>query len=70
MHSNAKIAGMEKDLGLNSNSYAWLLTIFYISYTVFEVFGLMWKVVKPHQWAAFTVFSWYAFTRKATDQPG
>ncbi|CAI7578729.1 unnamed protein product [Penicillium bialowiezense] len=55
---NAKIAGMEEDLGLDSKSYAWLLTIFYISYTVFEVFGLMWKVVKPHQWAALTVFSW------------
>ncbi|KAJ5345689.1 hypothetical protein N7452_003693 [Penicillium brevicompactum] len=55
---NAKIAGMQEDLSLNSKSYAWLLTIFYISYTVFEVFGLMWKVVKPHQWAAFMIFSW------------
>ena len=52
---------MEEDLRLDSKSYAWLLTIFYISYTVFEVFGLMWKVVKPHQWAAFTIFSWYGF---------
>lgn len=63
---------MEQDLGLNSKSYAWLLTIFYISYTVFEVFGLMWKVVKPHQWAALTVFSWYAFhaqcIRSETDE--
>jgi hypothetical protein len=29
-HSNAKIAGMEEDLGLSGKSYAWLLTIFYI----------------------------------------
>ncbi|CAI7664437.1 unnamed protein product [Penicillium glandicola] len=55
---NAKIAGMEEDLGLDGKSYAWLLTIFYISYTVFEFQALMWKIVKPHQWAAFVVFSW------------
>jgi hypothetical protein len=50
---------MEEDLGLSGKSYAWLLTIFYISYTVFEFQALMWKIVKPHQWAAFVVFSWY-----------
>ncbi|KAJ5142284.1 MOSC N-terminal beta barrel [Penicillium atrosanguineum] len=55
---NAKIAGMEEDLSLDDNSYSWLLTIFYISYTVFEFQALMWKIVKPHQWAAFVVFSW------------
>ncbi|OQE25398.1 hypothetical protein PENSTE_c006G01172 [Penicillium steckii] len=55
---NAKIAGMEEDLNLDSQQYSWLLTIFYISYTVFEFQALMWKIVKPHQWAAFVVFSW------------
>ncbi|KAJ5884544.1 hypothetical protein N7504_012116 [Penicillium tannophilum] len=55
---NAKIAGMTEDLDLTGNRYAWLLTIFYISYTVFEFQALMWKLVKPHQWAAFVVFSW------------
>ncbi|CAI7603969.1 unnamed protein product [Penicillium crustosum] len=55
---NAKIAGMEEDLDLDGKSYAWLLTIFYISYTLFEFQALMWKIVKPHQWAAFVVFSW------------
>ncbi|KAJ5195356.1 Major facilitator superfamily domain general substrate transporter [Penicillium cinerascens] len=55
---NAKIAGMMEDLSLDDRSYAWLLTIFYISYTVFEFQALMWKIVKPHQWAAFVVFSW------------
>ncbi|KAJ5273371.1 hypothetical protein N7478_008496 [Penicillium angulare] len=55
---NAKIAGMTEDLGLTSGKYAWLLTIFYISYTVFEFQALMWKLVKPHQWATFVVFSW------------
>ena len=58
-HSNAKIAGMKEDLDLDGKSYAWLLTIFYISYTVFEFQAMMWKIVKPHQWAAFVLFSWY-----------
>ncbi|KAL1966335.1 hypothetical protein VTN77DRAFT_4688 [Rasamsonia byssochlamydoides] len=55
---NAEIAGMQKDLGLNGSSYAWLLTIFYISYTVFEFQALMWKVLRPHRWAAITVAVW------------
>ncbi|KAJ5637436.1 hypothetical protein N7490_007315 [Penicillium lividum] len=55
---NAKIAGMSEDLDLTGNRYAWLLTIFYISYTVFEFQALMWKIAKPHQWATFVVFSW------------
>ncbi|PBP25625.1 MFS transporter [Diplocarpon rosae] len=55
---NARIAGMEEALDLDSASYEWLLTIFYISYIVFEPFGLMWKVIPPHRWAAFTVMGW------------
>lgn len=53
---------MQKDLGLNGHSYAWLLTIFYISYTVFEFQALMWKVLRPHQWAAITVATWLVFS--------
>lgn len=40
------------------NDYAWLLTIFYIGYIVFEWLALMWKVVPPHIWAAAVVFGW------------
>lgn len=36
---NAKIAGMSKDLGLTTSRYNWLLTIFYISYILFQ-FGI------------------------------
>ncbi|KAE8334925.1 hypothetical protein BDV24DRAFT_171785 [Aspergillus arachidicola] len=54
----AVIAGMEDDLNLNGNRYSWLLTIFYISYVVFEFGAFMWKVMPPHQWAAITVLSW------------
>ncbi|PYI36532.1 MFS general substrate transporter [Aspergillus indologenus CBS 114.80] len=55
---NAKIAGMEEDLNLTGNRYSWLLTIFYISYTLFEFLALMWKIMPPHRWAAITVLSW------------
>ncbi|KAF7173643.1 hypothetical protein CNMCM6106_007697 [Aspergillus hiratsukae] len=55
---NAKIAGMQKDLQLTGNKYPWLLTIFYISYVVFEFQVLMWKIIKPHRWATFVVFAW------------
>lgn len=33
---NARIAGMSKDLSLTGDRYDWLLTIFYISYIVFQ----------------------------------
>lgn len=56
---NAKIAGMQTELSLNGASYSWLLTIFYISYTLFEFQALMWKLIPPHRWAAFTVALWY-----------
>ncbi|EPS32047.1 hypothetical protein PDE_07006 [Penicillium oxalicum 114-2] len=55
---NAKIAGMAEDLHLTGDRYSWLLTIFYISYTLFEFQALMWKIVKPHKWATFLIFSW------------
>ena len=58
---NAKIAGMETELHLEGNRYQWLLTIFYISYILFEFQTLMWKIVPPHMWLAFTVGTWGIF---------
>ncbi|CZR64555.1 related to nicotinamide mononucleotide permease [Phialocephala subalpina] len=55
---NARIAGMSDALHLSSPGYEWLLTIFYISYIVFEPLGIMYKVVPPHIWAAFCVMGW------------
>ncbi|KAL1595311.1 hypothetical protein SLS60_010002 [Paraconiothyrium brasiliense] len=55
---NARIAGMTQDLDLDGGKYDWLLTIFYISYIVFEFQAIMWKLVPPHRWAAFVVFGW------------
>lgn len=71
---NAKIAGMAKDLDLNSDRYTWLLTIFYIAYILFQFQvsgvtslllilltlyqGFMWKIIPPHIWASFIVLVW------------
>ncbi|KAL4955533.1 major facilitator superfamily domain-containing protein [Aspergillus filifer] len=55
---NARTAGMEDDLKLGGNQYSWLLTIFYISYVVFEPMALMWKLMPPHRWAAITALTW------------
>jgi sugar phosphate permease len=55
---NARLAGMSKDLDLSSSKYDWLLTVFYISYICAAPLAIMWKIVPPHRWAAFCVFSW------------
>ena len=55
---NARIAGMEDDLELTGNRYEWLLTIFYISYILFEPQVIMWKILPAHIWAAVIVFAW------------
>jgi len=55
---NARIAGMTEDLNLVGERYDWLLTIFYISYIVFQWQALCWKLFPPHIWASFCVFGW------------
>ncbi|KAI4804944.1 MFS general substrate transporter, partial [Aureobasidium sp. EXF-8845] len=53
---NAKIAGMAKALDLNADRYSWLLTIFYISYILFQFQVLGWKRWPPHIWASWAIF--------------
>ena len=55
---NAEIAGMQRDLDLTSSQYAWLATIFYITYIVFEFSLLFWKIFPPHIVGALAVFGW------------
>ena len=57
---NAVIAGMTRDLHLVGDRYEWLLTIFYITYVVFEFSLLFWKIFPPHRVAAVVVFCWLA----------
>ena len=55
---NAIVAGMEEDLKITSAGYQWLLTIFYITYVLFEFTLLFWKIFPPHMVAAVVVFCW------------
>lgn len=59
---NAKIAGLQTDLGLNNgsgfNSYQWLVNIFYVTYIVFEFGVLLWKIFPPHIVGTIVVFGW------------
>lgn len=49
---------MVTDLRLQEGQYDILLTVFYVSYILFEWTTLLWKVFKPHRYAAVCVFSW------------
>lgn len=55
---NARIAGMAQDLHLQGDRYEWLITIFYISYILFEFCLLFWKIFPPHIICAAVVFAW------------
>ncbi|KAF8319816.1 major facilitator superfamily domain-containing protein [Cantharellus anzutake] len=55
---NAYAAGMKTDLNLTSSKYEWLLTIFYISYIIFQLFVIFWKVLPPRVIASFTALAW------------
>ncbi|GAA5905309.1 hypothetical protein JCM8208_003811 [Rhodotorula glutinis] len=46
--SNAKTAGMTKDLNMSDAQYQWLLTIFYIGYVAATPTILLWKCMPPH----------------------
>ena len=50
---------MQKALDLDAGKYSWLLTIFYISYIVFQFQVLGWKRFPPHIWASWAIFGWY-----------
>ncbi|KAG4025213.1 hypothetical protein MFRU_063g00030 [Monilinia fructicola] len=55
---NAKIAGLERDLHLDSNKYEWVVTAFYIAYICFEWMSILWKVIPPHIYITVIVLSW------------
>ena len=55
---NARIAGMDSSLGLSSNQYEWLLTVFYITYISFQWMILLYKLVPAHVYISLCVLSW------------
>ena len=48
---------MPEDLKFHVNQYQWLLTIFYITYILFEFQAIKCKIVPPHIWSYFAVLS-------------
>ncbi|RDW69536.1 hypothetical protein BP6252_08556 [Coleophoma cylindrospora] len=55
---NARIAGLAKDLHLDSSKYEWVLTSFYIAYVLFEWMSILWKLVPAHIYVTMIVLSW------------
>ena len=55
---NARIAGLETDLDLDSTRYEWVVTAFYIAYICFEWMSVLWKLVPAHIYVTAIVLSW------------
>jgi retrograde regulation protein 2 len=60
---------MEEDLNLVGNRYSWLLTIFYIAYSLFQFVVLAWKVFPPRICTAVTVFAWFVWISESIITP-
>ena len=56
---NARIQGMENDLGMKGSDYNVALFVFFIPYILCEVpSNMLLKRVKPSTWLSFIMFSW------------
>ncbi|KAL3448371.1 major facilitator superfamily domain-containing protein [Aspergillus insuetus] len=56
---NAKIEGMDTDLGLVGNQYNIASTIFFVPYIIFEVpSNIILKKVRPSIWLSFLIIAW------------
>lgn len=56
---NARVAGMESDLGLTPEQYNIVLMMFFITYSLFEPpSNSMLKIVKPSTWLSIIVTCW------------
>lgn len=56
---NAKIEGLQEDLGMRSYEYNWCLTAFFFTYAAFEVpSNLLLKKLRPSKWLPIIMVSW------------
>jgi MFS family permease len=56
---NARLYGLEKDLGLHGNQYQIAVSILFVTYLLSEVpSNLLLKKVRPSRWIAFLATSW------------
>jgi MFS family permease len=58
---NAKIEGLQEDLGMTADQYNWCLTIFFFTYASFEVpSNLLLKKLRPSRWLPLIMVAWGA----------
>ena len=50
--------GNAVDLGLDSERYQWLLSMFYMTYVLAEFGVLLWKIFPPHMASTIVVFGY------------
>lgn len=56
---NAKIEGMDKDLGLVGNQYNIASTVFFVPYIIFEIpSNMVLKKIRPSIWLPFLIVCW------------
>ncbi|CAH0054954.1 unnamed protein product [Clonostachys solani] len=56
---NAKIEGLDVDLGLTPDQYNWCLTVFFFSYSAFEVpSNMVLKKLRPSVWLPCIMVAW------------
>ena len=56
---NAKIEGLQEDLGMTADQYNWCLTGFFFTYAAFEVpSNLLLKKLKPSRWLPTIMVAW------------
>ncbi|KAI1638431.1 major facilitator superfamily domain-containing protein [Biscogniauxia mediterranea] len=58
---NAKIEGLQEDLGMSADQYNWCLTVFFFTYAAFEVpSNLLLKRFRPSRWLPLIMVAWGA----------
>ncbi|RYP17871.1 hypothetical protein DL765_004269 [Monosporascus sp. GIB2] len=56
---NAKIEGLQEDLGMTPDEYNWCLTAFFFTYAAFEVpSNLLLKKLRPSRWLPCIMIAW------------
>lgn len=56
---NAKIEGLQEDLGMSGAQYNWCLTVFFFTYAAFEVpSNLLLKRLRPSVWLPTIMVAW------------
>ncbi|PHH59416.1 hypothetical protein CDD82_2488 [Ophiocordyceps australis] len=55
---NAKTAGAQAQLGLDSGQWAWVLNAFYLCYICFQWTTMLWKILAPHRFVSLLCVCW------------